>query len=346
MKSIVIHGRCKDSKILIGESIRNSAKYLPSKDVVIITDSNVYEHYHELMPAERVIKIWTGEKIKSLDTIRDILAELMEMGADRSTFILGIGGGIVCDITGFAASIYLRGLRFGFISTTLLSQVDASVGGKNGVNFDGYKNMVGVFNQPDFVICDPDLLKTLPENELLNGCAEIVKHAAIVDRDLFDYLEKHYQDLFDLEKDVIEKVVYDSVIIKSEVVNKDEREKGERRKLNFGHTIGHAIEKVTGTAHGEAVSMGMVAAARLSEQKKLLNQEDRIRIENLLGNLRLPTEIPAGREELFEAVIKDKKREGDIIHFVLLKEIGEAVIEEISIEELKAALNAYFHSAS
>lgn len=343
MKSIVIHGSSKDSNIIIGESIRNAGKYLPSDNVVIITDGNVYEKYHELMPAESVIKIGTGEKIKSLDTVRDILAELMEMGADRGTFILGIGGGIVCDIAGFAASIYLRGLRFGFISTTLLSQVDASVGGKNGVNFDGYKNMVGVFSQPDFVICDPDLLKTLPVKELLNGCAEIVKHGAIAGRDLFAYLEEHYKGIFDLDSKVIEKVVYDSVIIKSEVVNRDEREKGERRKLNFGHTIGHALEKVTGVAHGEAVSMGMVVATRLSEQKGLLTREDRIRIESLLANMKLPTEISADPEKLFEAMTKDKKREGDSIHFVLLNGIGEAVVEEMSVEELKALLKTSFY---
>jgi 3-dehydroquinate synthase len=269
----------------------------------------------------------------------------MEMGADRGTFILGIGGGIVCDITGFAASIYLRGLTFGFISTTLLSQVDASVGGKNGVNFDGYKNMVGVFNQPDFVICDIDMLKTLPEKELLNGCAEIVKHGAIADKDLFAYLEKNYQGIFNLNINVIEKVVYDSIMIKSEIVNRDEREKGERRKLNFGHTIGHAIEKVIGISHGEAVGIGMVVAARLSEKKGLLTSEDMVRIETLLGNLKLPTEISTDPEKLFEAMTKDKKREGDSIHFVLLEGIGQAVIEEISIKELKAVLddkNSFF----
>jgi 3-dehydroquinate synthase len=218
------------------------------------------------------------------------------------------------------------------------------VGGKNGVNFDGYKNMVGVFNQPDFVICDPDLLETLPERELLNGCAEVVKHGAIADRDLFSYLEKNYKGIFDLEREVIEKIVYDSVIIKSEVVNRDEREKGERRKLNFGHTIGHAIEKVTGAAHGEAVSVGMVVAAGLSEQKGLLSREDRIRIESLLANLKLPTEISADPEKLFDAMTKDKKREGDSIHFVLLKGIGHAVMEDISIKELKAFLGAFFPS--
>jgi 3-dehydroquinate synthase len=338
MKSIVIHGRSKDSKIMIGENIDNVAKYLPSQETAIITDRNVYRHYHQVMPTDKIIQIGTGEEIKGLETVKNILKELMEMKADRTTFILGIGGGIVCDIAGFAASIYLRGVGFGFVSTTLLSQVDASVGGKNGVNFEGYKNMVGVFNQPDFVICDPVVLKTLPEKEIMNGCAEIVKHAAIADRELFKYLEGHHNEILELKEEVIEKVVHESIIIKSRVVNRDEEEKGERRKLNFGHTLGHAIEKVAGATHGEAVSAGMVAAARLSTKRGILTDKDRTRIERLLQNLNLPIEIPADRERLLEAINRDKKREGDSLHFVLLKRIGEAVIEEISIKELEDSL--------
>ena len=338
MKSIVIHGRLRDSNIMIGESIRNVHKYLPPAEVVIITDRNVYQHYHQVMPFDRIIQIGTGETTKTLDTIRYILEELLEMEADRSVFILGIGGGIVCDVAGFAASIYLRGVRFGFVSTTLLSQVDASVGGKTGVNFEGYKNMVGAFNQPDFVICDPALLKSLPEKEILNGCAEIIKHAAIADRGLFTYLEDHYKEIFKMERDVIEKLVYESVMIKADVVNRDEVEKGERRKLNFGHTLGHAIEKVAGSAHGEAISAGMCAAAKLSEKRGLLSDEDRIRIERLIANLNLPTQIQADRERVLEAMTRDKKREGDSIHFILLNGIGNAVIEEITIKELEEVL--------
>ncbi len=338
MKSITIHGSLKDSRIMIGESITNIGKYLPRSEVIIITDTNVYRHYHQVMPTDRIIQIGTGEKIKTLDTVAYILKKLMEMEADRTIFILGIGGGIVCDVAGFVASIYLRGVRFGFVSTTLLSQVDASVGGKNGVNFEGYKNMVGVFNQPDFIICDPVFLKTLPEKELRNGCAEIVKHAVIADPYLFTYLEAHYKEVLQLERDVIEKVVHESVIIKSEVVNRDEKEKGERRILNFGHTIGHAIEKVTGSAHGEAISAGMAAAAKLSEKRGLLLDEDRARIERILGNLKLPVQISADRERLLDAMTRDKKREGDHIHFVLLNGLGNAVVEEILIKELEAIL--------
>ncbi len=189
---------------------------------------------------------------------------------DRTAFIVGIGGGIVCDITGFVASTYLRGVRFGFAATTLLAQVDASAGGKNGVNFSGYKNMVGMFNQPEFVICDPEVLQTLSERDRGCGLAEIVKHAAIADDGLFCYLEENVGEVLALSPPTVRRMVYDSVVIKSEIVNRDEKETGERRKLNFGHTFGHAVEKITGAPHGEAVSIGMMVAARLSARRGYL----------------------------------------------------------------------------
>ncbi|MGB5991778.1 MAG: 3-dehydroquinate synthase family protein, partial [Desulfobacterales bacterium] len=199
MKTFEIHGSTGDSFIHVGKTLRNLEKYIPSENVVLITDKNVKQFYENDFPPHPVITIDIGEKIKNLDTVRDIYEKLVTVGADRSTFIVGIGGGIVCDIAGFVASTYLRGVRFGFVSSTLLSQVDASVGGKNGVNFKGYKNMVGVFNQPEFVICDLNLLNTLPKKEILNGMAEIVKHGAIEDASLFAYLEKHSQKALSLD---------------------------------------------------------------------------------------------------------------------------------------------------
>ncbi|MBN2418561.1 MAG: 3-dehydroquinate synthase [Deltaproteobacteria bacterium] len=335
MHSLEIKGSLKVSRLYVGESYKNVEKYLPSSSVVIIADSNVYDLYHDTFPKYKTIKINTNERMKSLDTVDHIINELVTMEADRSLFLLGIGGGILCDITGFVASIYMRGVSFGFVSTTLLSQVDASVGGKNGVNFKGYKNIIGVFNQPDFVVCDPQILKTLPKDELLNGCAEIIKHGVIADKKLFEYLENNYQGILNMHPEVIERVVYDSVVIKSDIVNRDEKEKGERRKLNFGHTVGHAIEKVTGVSHGKAVSLGMVAAANLSQTKGLLSADDKIRIISLLKNMGLPTEMDADKEKILDAMKRDKKREGESIHFVLLDGIGKAVIKNITISELE-----------
>ena len=309
------------------------------KQAVIITDSNVIEHYQKDFPAYALIAIDTGEEVKNLDTVQAIYGKLMRLEADRSSFIVGIGGGVVCDITGFVASTYLRGVRFGFVPTTLLSQVDASVGGKNSVNLGGYKNIVGVFNQPEFVICDMSLLRTLPEREILCGLAEIVKHAAIGDLGLFSYLEGHYEKALELDVEVIEKLVYDSLAIKSSIVNRDEKEKGERRKLNFGHTFGHAIEKTAGILHGEAISAGMVIALVLSVKHGYLSAEDAERIEGLLKKLGLPTRLQLERGKVLDAVRKDKKREQGSIHFVFLHGIGNAVVEEISIEELEAVIN-------
>ncbi len=336
MKLLQIKGETGDSVIMVGESLQNLKRHIPADRTVIITDNLMLDAYGKDFPSCEVIPIGTGETIKTLDTVQFIWDQLIQLGADRTAFLLGIGGGIVCDITGFVASTYLRGVRFGFVASTLLAQVDASVGGKNGVNFKGYKNMVGVFNQPEFVICDTEMLKTLPEKEVLSGFAEIVKHAAIADEAMFRFLEKNHRHALALRRDVIELLVYDSVVIKATVVNKDEKEKGERRKLNFGHTFGHAIEKTTGIPHGEAVSIGMRGAADLSVRKGLLPIQDAERIVNLLKSLGLPTEIQVDRQTVLDALAKDKKREGGRIHFVLLDRIGHAVVDDIPLDELAA----------
>ncbi|MGD9079500.1 MAG: 3-dehydroquinate synthase [Desulfobacterales bacterium] len=338
METITINANSGLSRILIGERLANLQQYVPVEKPVVITDVNVGQLYPLDSIARDVITIGTGEEIKTLDTVRDIYGQLISSGADRSAFMVGIGGGIVCDITGFVASTFLRGVRFGFAATTLLAQVDASVGGKNGVNFKGYKNMVGLFHQPEFVICDPEVLKTLPQKEISCGLAEIVKHAAIADADLFAYLEKHSEDILALDHQAIEKMVRVSVRIKSSIVSRDETEKGERRLLNFGHTFGHAIEKVTAAAHGEAVSMGMVIASALSVKKGLLPAEEDQRLRTVLKNLNLPTRSEAPSQKILDAITKDKKRAGDRIHFVLLNGIGNARVEQLSFKELKGAL--------
>ena len=336
MKILEIEGTTGHSEIAVGEGIENIGKYIPSENVVIVTDAHVGRHYRNVFPPFEVLEIGIGEKIKNLETVQGLYGKLVELEADRSFFILGIGGGIVCDITGFVASTYLRGLPFGFVATTLLSQVDASVGGKNGVNYGGYKNMVGVFNQPEFVLCDINLLKTLPEREILCGIAEIVKHALIGDSGLLSYLEGHCEQVRSLDPEVLEKLVYDSVVFKASVVNQDERERGERRKLNFGHTFGHAIEKTTGALHGEAVSAGMVIAVEFSVKRGLLSPDDAERVMDLLRKLGLPLRLQIDREKMVEAMRKDKKRAGDKIHFVFLKSLGEAVVETVSLQELEA----------
>ena len=340
MKTFTINTDSSPSRIFIAERLENLQRYIPVAKPIIITDTNVGKLYPLDAIAGGVITIGTGETIKTLDTVEKIYAQLLSLQADRSAFIVGVGGGIVCDITGFAASTFMRGVRFGFVATSLLAQVDASVGGKNGVNFQGYKNMVGLFHQPEFVICDLEVLKTLPPREISCGLAEIVKHAAIADADLFAFLEEQAESVLALDPEAIEKLVLRSVGIKSAIVSRDETEKGERRLLNFGHTFGHAIEKVSGISHGEAVSIGMVVAAALSVKKGLLTTKEERRLRDLLARLQLPNDFAFDPQKILNAATKDKKRAGDRIHFVLLAGIGDAVVEPIAIEELEEALYA------
>ncbi len=334
MKTIDVQGAGGLSRIHVGEQLKNVGRYLPPGKVIIITDHNVKTAWGQVFPQAPVITINTGEGHKTLATVEGIYRELIDLGADRSTFILGIGGGIVCDVTGFAASTYMRGLKFGFVSTTLLSQVDASVGGKNGVNLDAYKNMIGVFCQPEFVVCDISLLKTLSPDEISNGFGEIVKHALIADVGMLSYIEDNCEKALALDETVIHRLVLDSVKLKAGVVQRDEREAGERKKLNFGHTLAHALEKLTGMGHGRAVSVGMVAAAEFSRKKGMLTREECDRISRVLTRLQLPISFNADAKELLNAMGRDKKKENDAISFVFLQGIGNAVVEKISMGAL------------
>jgi 3-dehydroquinate synthase len=326
------------SIIYLGENLKKLETYLPKTKIAIITDENIKRIYSRDFPDVPVITIGTGEGIKSLDTVEFIIKKFIHHELDRSAFIVGIGGGIVSDITGFAASIFLRGVRFGFVSTSLLSQVDAGIGGKNGVNLDGFKNMIGVFNQPEFIICDINMLHTLPDVEISNGMAEIVKHALIADETLLEFIEKNRTKALQLEDDTVYRLVRECVKIKASVVQQDERESGERRKLNFGHTIGHAIESIEQKGHGRAVSMGMAAAAAFSEQKGFLNQKEVLRINSLLKALKLPVSFDYSKDEIIHAIGKDKKKQGDELFFVFLEKIGKAKLEKITLTELSDLL--------
>jgi 3-dehydroquinate synthase len=340
MEEIKLNTGSVISRILIGESISNLKKYIPTgKKVIIITDSNILKYYKKHLEGYEIIELGLGEDNKTLASIEYIMGRLVELEADRSSFIVGVGGGIISDITGFAASIYMRGLRFGFVTTTLLAQVDASVGGKNGVNFKGFKNMVGVFCQPEFVICDIDMLKTLDKQEFIGGFAEVIKHGAIKDIDLFAYLELNYIKALNYDPIAVLRSVKDSVVIKSKVVEQDEKETGERRKLNFGHTFGHAIEKITKMPHGKAVAIGMNMAAQASVKKGMLAQSEADRLKILCENFQLPSSFEIDKTALFNAMKKDKKREGEGVHLVLLRSIGNAEVVTVTYKDLEDIIN-------
>ena len=343
-EQLVIQGEKNLSNIIIGGSLTDVENYIPVGKVIILTDNNVFRLYSSDFPDYPVIRIGTGEGIKDLRTVDYVYEKLMELNADRTYFLPAIGGGLVCDIAGFVASTYMRGIRFGFVSTTLLSQVDASVGGKNGVNFRGIKNLIGVFNQPEFVICDHRLFKTLPEKEFFSGMAEVLKYALIKDACLLKILEQDMEKIRKWDPDMIHEIVLRSVKIKKEIVEKDESEKGLRRLLNFGHTFGHAIENVHDLRHGEAISYGMLIATYISEKEGSLNTFDASRIRSFIMTSGLISKININVIRVREVFMTDKKREGDLIHFVLLRSIGEAFFKPMKIENLEKHLQEWADS--
>jgi 3-dehydroquinate synthase len=340
MRVMTLAAQSGACKIALGESADNLRGYCEGAErLVAITDSNVRRLHGERLGGFEVVEIKPGEANKTLETASAVYERLLELEIDRSSFIVGVGGGIVCDVTGFAASTYMRGVPFGFVPTTLLAQVDASVGGKNGVNFKGYKNIIGTIRQPRFCLCDFELLRTLPKEEMRNGFAEAVKAAAIGDASLFSFLEANWEKASALQRTAVEKAVHDSLQVKIRIVSADETEKDGRMKLNFGHTIGHAIEKATGIPHGEAISIGMVAAAKLSRNKAGLEEAQALRLESLLKEIGLPTALGARKDAVLEAIRKDKKRSGAKIRMVLLERIGAARIADVALEEMEGIVD-------
>lgn len=340
MNDIVIQASTATSRVIFNSSFKDFKSFIPAgKKVVIITDTAILEHYGAAFDNIPVIDIGQGEKIKTFKTLEKIFEEFLKLNVDRSWFVLGVGGGIVTDVTGFAASIYMRGLSFGFISTTLLSQVDASVGGKNGVNFGEFKNMIGVFAQPSFVICDPAVLATLTERDFISGFAEIIKAAAIRDIKLLDFLEQNTSLALSKDHEVLGKIIYESVNIKANVVQNDEKETGERRILNFGHTFAHAIELYMGLTHGEAVAVGMMLASEVSAKMGYLTKEEALRLQNLISSYKLPVRFNIDKALVYNTLLKDKKREGDSINLVLLKGLGNAIVQKVSLKQMEEIVN-------
>ena len=302
---------------------------------VIITDENLYDLHAEKLTGYRVIKIAAGEEYKNQFTVDSIIAELILMGAGKNTFLVGLGGGVVTDITGYVASIYMRGIKFGLVPTSILSMVDAAIGGKNGIDVGVYKNMVGTILQPEFIFYDYVFLETLPVKEWVNGFAEVIKHACIKDELLFRVLEKYSLHEYQTDKTLIADLVEKNVEIKTSVVTNDEFEKGERKLLNFGHTIGHAIENLHSIPHGHAVSIGMVAACNLSVQLNNFHADEAAKIVRLLARYHLPVDVETDHARVFEVLKMDKKRQGEGVQFILLQKIGKAEIKYISLTELE-----------
>ena len=331
MEKIVINTPGYTSEIHVGENWESVKGLIPGTGVVIVTDDNIQRIYGDRFPDVPVLSVKPGEESKQLNVIELLAEQLLDAGVDRNGFILAVGGGVVCDLAGFLASVYLRGIRCGYVSSSLLSQVDASTGGKNGVNLGGTKNIIGIIRQPEFVICDAGMLQTLSGEEYLSGLAEMIKTAIIGDAELFDLIEKNYREIMNRDYELLTSLVYRSVTFKAAVVTEDERETGLRRILNFGHTYGHAIEMQTKVKHGFAVASGMELATHFSFEKGLIDISVRDRIINLLNKFGLLEEYDIPADQIETLVTHDKKKAGSGIHFVFSAGIGKAVVEKIPI---------------
>ena len=298
-----------------------------NRKVLVVTDSGVPKQYPEKVLSYckqgYLFTFKKGERSKNINVYQKILKTLLEKGFTRSDCVIAVGGGVTGDMAGFAASTYMRGIDFYNCPTTLLSQVDSSVGGKTAIDFCGVKNIVGSFYQPKAVFIDTDTLKTLPYNQLTNGLAESIKMAACFDKDLF-YLIKNAKDL----NEILDTVVIKSIKIKKSVVEKDEKEANLRKVLNFGHTVGHAVESYFSgkLLHGRAVAVGMVAVSEGTVKEELIS---------LLKKYRLPTTANYDKEKVLAALLHDKKFSGNTIDLVKVKEIGSFTFEKATVEQLE-----------
>ncbi|MDR1415027.1 MAG: 3-dehydroquinate synthase [Odoribacteraceae bacterium] len=321
MNLINLHG----TTIVVDEIDGNLPVYFAPMTTIIITNPAIRASHPLLFSPFKVIEIGDGEEYKTLDTIKEIITRLLALGADRHTQIVGVGGGIVCDVTGFVASIYMRGCPFALVPTTLLAQVDAAIGGKNGVNYDGYKNIIGLISRPRTVLCDVAFLSTLPAREYNAGLSEIVKAAMISSAPFFGYIERHAEEILQRHPRVLRKLIARAIRTKANIVTIDEKEQGPRRLLNLGHTFAHAIEKHGALPHGEAVSVGICMAARVSLHLGMLTGEEYTRVVNLLAAFQLPTTVDIPVATLLEAIRADKKKAATEIHLILPEGIGKAV---------------------
>ncbi len=339
-------------KIFITESFGElnnkleEAEMHSGKKVCVVSDDIVAKCYIEEITSilkEKYNQVFSfvfeaGERSKNTDTVGKLYEHLIKNRFDRNDFLIALGGGVVGDLTGFAAATYLRGINFVQIPTSLLAQVDSSIGGKTGVDHMQYKNMVGAFHMPKLVYMNMNVFKTLPEKQYSNGMAEVIKYGLIKEAGFYDFLKSKYNSVIAHDLETVSEMIETSCKSKRDVVERDPKEKGERALLNFGHTIGHAIEKMSDFSlfHGECVSLGMVAASYISMKKGYLTAENVADIEQTLKRYGLPIEVSGyDPDEVLAATKNDKKMSGGKVKFILLKNIGQAFIDDsLSDEEI------------
>ncbi|HEX5025446.1 MAG TPA: 3-dehydroquinate synthase [Agriterribacter sp.] len=314
-------------------------KVVNQKSGIIVTDENVFSAHTKKFKGWNTIVLKPGEGFKVQSTVDTIIEQMIALQADRKTTLVGVGGGVITDITGYAASVYMRGIAFGFVPTSVLGMVDASIGGKNGIDVGVYKNMVGIIRQPSFLLHDYSFLLTLPKGEWENGFAEIIKHACIKDSPMFGELEANTLKTYQTGKQAIRALIKRNALIKIKVVQKDEFEKGDRKLLNFGHTLGHALENQYELSHGQAISIGMTYASEISAQ--LRGFKDTGKVVTLLEQYGLPTYAHFNKKKAVEVLKMDKKRERKEMNYVLLDKIGKGVIQSIPLSQLEKIISAF-----
>lgn len=311
-------------------------KLVAKENAVIITDEHVFAKHKSRFKGWNTIVLKAGEQYKIQQTADVVIDQLIALGADRKTTLIGVGGGVVTDITGYVAGIYMRGIPFGFVPTSLLAMVDASIGGKNGIDVGLYKNMVGLIRQPKFLLFDFSFLRTLPKTEWQNGFAEIIKHACIKDAAMFTLLQQQTLSAFQKNSKLLSALVERNVLIKTKVVISDEFEQGDRKLLNFGHTLGHAIENMYELSHGQAISIGMTYAAVISQQLK--GYTGTKELVGLLSKYGLPTFAKFDTKKAFKVLLKDKKKDNVSINYILLTKTGKGVVQPLLLVQLQDIL--------
>jgi 3-dehydroquinate synthase len=312
-------------------------KLVSKEQAVIVTDENIFSKHQKKFKGWKTILIKAGEQFKIQVTADNIIQQLIDAGADRKTTLIGVGGGVITDITGYVAGVFMRGIKCGFVPTSVLAMVDAAIGGKNGIDVGLYKNMVGLIRQPAFLLYDFSLLKSLPKEEWVNGFAEVIKHACIKDAPMFTLLEQNKLSFFQKDFTALAKLIQRNALIKTKVVISDEFEKGERKLLNFGHTLGHAIENLYHIPHGHAVSIGMGVACKFSETITGFKGTDRV--VNVLKQYGLPPQFEYDKAETFRILKSDKKKDNQSINYILLNKIGRASIVSLPFTEIETLIN-------
>lgn len=312
-------------------------KLVPVARTILITDQHVFKSHASFFKGWNTIVLKAGEAYKVQPTVDAVIEQLANMKADRETWLVGVGGGVITDLAGYIGAIYMRGVKVGFVPTTLLAMVDAAIGGKNGIDHGTYKNLVGTIRQPSFLLYDTQFLKTLPEKEWQNGFAEIIKHTVCFKPALFRELEKNNLVYYRKNKNAIENLIEKNVLLKLKIVQEDETEQGLRSVLNFGHTLGHAIEMVYEVSHGEAISLGMIAAAKLSS--KINGFKDNSRLQQLLAQYGLPTQATYDLSKVMRVMELDKKKTGKKVRYILLEQIGKARPHLLPFSAIKNLLN-------